>query len=250
MKAFFIILLSFCLVLAQNTNKPEKEEKKKTNEEISDLKDANSTNHTSSKKSRRRNRALNMTNDEMDRILLCTSVVQNIIKQKNKDMQEVGKKLNLSNINMLIEKVGTDTFEKCTKKMDMKIVNKYFKNLTLLKEFEWEKSFDEYSNIDFEIYHNESDLAFTKEQQLLMNKFSKVNGKYNLKRREKYENENRKLKIANLDFESIPLSFKLGIFLVILVLFFGGVFYFLKTLEKKPNKDKKKKGKEKKRKIN
>jgi len=192
---------------------------------------------------------LNMTVDEMDRILLCTVIVQDIIKQKNKDIQEAQKKLNLSNINMLIEKVGTDTFEKCTKTIDMKTVSKYFKNMTLIKEYEWEKSFDKYLNIEFDKYHNESDLVFTKEQQILMNKFSKVNTIFNLKRREKYEIENKKIKIANLDFERIPLSFKLGIFLVILVLFFGGIFYFLKTLEKNP-KDKKKKDKEKKKKIN
>ena len=252
MKAIFILLLSISLILTKNENKIfENQEKKKSEEETSTLKDTNlnSTNHTSSKRAPRRNSPLNMTVDEMDRILLCTIIVQDIIKKKNQNMQEVSKKLNLSNINMLIEKVGTDTFEKCTKTMDMETVNRYFKNLTLIKEYEWEKSFDKYLNIDFDKYHNESDLTFTKEQQLLMNKFKKVNTIFNLKRREKYENENRKIKIANLDFESIPLSFKLGIFLVILFLIFGGIFYFLKTLDKKP-KDKKKKDKEKKKKIN
>ena len=249
MKAFFIFVLSFSLIITQNPNKiHEKLEKKKSEEEISTLKDTNlnSINHTLYKRVNRRNSPLNMTVDDMDRILLCTSVVKDIIKQKNKNIQEVHKKLNLSNINMLIEKVGTNIFEKCTKTMDMKTVNKYFKNMSLIKEYEWEKSFDKYLNIDFDKFHNESDLAFTKEQQLLMNKFKKVNTIFNLKRREKYENENRKIKIANVDFESIPLSFKLGIFLVILVLFFGGIFYFLKTLEKKPKDKKKKERKEKK----
>jgi len=247
MKAFFIFVLSISLILALSKNKiPEKQEKKKSEEETLKLKyiNLNSTNQTLYKRLNRRNSPLNMTVDDMDRILLCTSVVQDIIKQKNKNIQEIHKKLNLSNINKLIEKIGTDIFEKCTKTMDMKTVNKYFKNMTLIKDYEWENSFDKYFNIDFDKYHNESDLAFTKEQQLLMNKFSKVNTIFNLKRREKYENENRKIKIANIDFQSIPLSFKLGIFLVIFILFFGGIFYFLKTLEKKP------KDKEKKRKIN
>ena len=52
-------------------------------------------------------------------------------------------------------------------------------------------------------------------------------------------------KIKEIDMDSIPSSIKFLIFLVILVLLFGGVFYFLKTLEKKP-KDKKKKEKKKK----
>ena len=151
---------------------------------------------------------------------------------------------------MLYEKVGTDIFEKCNKKIDIKIVNKYFKNLSLIKDFEWEKSFDEFSKIDFDKYHNASDLTYTIEQQLLMYKFNKVNELFRQKRadqREVFEAENRKIRIGQIDMDSIPLSFKLGIFLVILVLFFGGIFYFLKTLDKRP-KDKKKKDKEKKKK--
>ena len=128
----------------------------------------------------------------------------------------------------------------------MKIVNKFFKNLNLLNNFEWEKDFNEYLKIDFDKYHNTSDLAFTPEQEVLMYKFNKVNELFRQKR-EEYEAENRKIRIGKFDFESIPLSFKLGIFLIILTLFFGGIFYFLKTLERKP-KDKKKKDKEKKKK--
>lgn len=191
-----------------------------------------------------------MSNDEMDKIMLCTVVVQEIIKKSQNDIEKVHKKLNLSNVNMLYEKVGTDIFEKCNKKIDIKIVNKYFKNLSLIKDFEWEKSFDEFSKIDFDKYHNASDLTYTIEQQLLMYKFNKVNELFRQKRadqREVFEAENRKIRIGQIDMDSIPLSFKLGIFLVILVLFFGGIFYFLKTLDKRP-KDKKKKDKEKKKK--
>jgi len=243
MKLLFFLLLSISLILSQSENKTSE----KVEEEPSK---ASTNNTTSSKDNRRRSPPLNMTNDEMDKIMLCTVVVQEIIKKSQNEIENVNKKLNLSNINMLYEKVGTDVFEKCSKKIDIKVVNKYFKNLSLIKDFEWEKSFDEFSKIDFDKYHNASDLTYTFEQQILMYKFNKVNELFRQRRadqREVYEAENRKIKIGQIDMDSIPLTFKLGIFLVILVLFFGGIFYFLKTLEKKP-KDKKKKEKEKKKK--
>jgi len=243
MKLLFFLLLSISLILSQSENK--------TSEKVEEEPPKASTNNTtSSKDNRRRSPPLNMTNDEMDKIMLCTVVVQEIIKKSQNEIENVNKKLNLSNINMLYEKVGTDVFEKCSKKIDIKVVNKYFKNLSLIKDFEWEKSFDEFSKIDFDKYHNASDLTYTFEQQILMYKFNKVNELFRQRRadqREVYEAENRKIKIGQIDMDSIPLTFKLGIFLVILVLFFGGIFYFLKTLEKKP-KDKKKKEKEKKKK--
>jgi len=243
MKLLFFLLLSISLISSQSTNK--------TSEKVEEEPPKTSANNTeSSKDNRRRGPPLNMTNDEMDKIMLCTVVVQEIIKKSQNEIENVNKKLNLSNINMLYEKVGTDIFEKCSKKIDIKVVNKYFKNLSLIKDFEWEKSFDEFSKIDFDKYHNASDLTYTFEQQILMYKFNKVNELFRQRRadqREVFEAENRKIRIGQIDMDSIPLTFKLGIFLVILVLFFGGIFYFLKTLEKKP-KDKKKKDKEKKKK--
>lgn len=245
MKLLFFFLLSISLISSQSENK--------TSEKVGDepSKTKTSANNTSSRQeNRNKGPPLNMTNDEMDTIMLCTVVVQEIIKKSQNDIEKVEKRLNLSNTNMLYEKVGTDIFEKCNKKIDIKLVNKYFKNLTLMKDFEWEKSFDEFSKIDFDKYHNASDLTYTFEQQILMYKFNKVNELFRQKRadqREVFEAENRKIRIGQIDMDSIPLSFKLGIFLVILVLFFGGIFYFLKTLDKRP-KDKKKKDKEKKKK--
>ena len=55
--------------------------------------------------------------------------------------------------------------------------------------------------------------------------------------RDNIDRENQKLKIGKIDMDSIPSSVKFMIFLVILVMLFCGVFYLLKTLEKKP-KDK------------
>ena len=207
MKLFFFLLLSISLILSQSSNNTSE----KVEEEPSKTK--TSANNTSSRKDNRiRGPPLNMTNDEMDTVMLCTVIVQEIIKKSQNDIENVHKKLNLSNINMLYEKVGTDIFEKCNKKIDIKVVNKQFKNLTLIKDFAWEKSFDEFSKIDFDKYHNASDLTYTFEQQILMYKFNKVNELFRQKRadkREVFEAENRKIKIGKIDIDSITLSFKL-----------------------------------------
>ena len=84
-------------------------------------------------------------------------------------------------------------------------------------------------------------------QQLLMYKYQRVDELFRQKRadqRDKIDEDNQKIKIGELDMNRIPNSLKLTIFLVVLVLFFGGVFYLLKSMEKKP-KDKKKNKKKK-----
>ena len=83
------------------------------------------------------------------------------------------------------------------------------------------------------------------DQQILMYKFEKTEEIYKQKEildREMYEKENRKIRIGKVELQNIPNSFKLGIFLVILIVFFGGIFYFLGTL-KADKKEKKKKKK-------
>ena len=48
---------------------------------------------------------------------------------------------------------------------------------------------------------------------------------------------------SNLDLEKIPQEFKLGIFLIIFLAFFGTIFYYLKGLNKKLGANSKKKKK-------
>ena len=212
-------------------------------------------NNTSSERRQRRphpqNPPFNISINEMDTIMLCSMIVQEHIKTKVNEINAVSKRLNLTSPNQVYEKYGTDIFEKCNKNMDIKKVNTYIKNLTYFYNFKWEKSFDEYTIIDFDKYGNETDLKLTMDQQILMYKYSKVNEMFRIKKaddREKIEKENRKIKIGQIDMDSIPIAFKFGIFLVILVIFFGGIFYFLKTLQNKP-KEKEKKKKEKKKKT-
>ena len=264
LKKFILLILSLSLIICQETNTTEppkeKEEKLETKEapKIETIKVDNSTttetNYTESKPKSRPKRdfkskiPFNMTIDEMDIMMLCTMVVQESVRNKKNEFEELQKKLNLSTVNPLYEKIGTDIFEKCNKEIDIKLVNTFMKNLTYLNNFKWVKEFDEITKIDYDKYLNQTDLSLNIDQQILMYKYQRVDELYRQKRADERDNidkENQKLKIGEIDMDSIPNSLKFGVFLVILILLFGGIFYLLKKLEKKP-KDKKKKDKKKK----
>lgn len=220
--------------------------------------DANSTsttdaNSTSTNRTKRptfeKGRPFNMTYDEMDTLMVCTILVQQSLQKQVKEVQEVAKRINTTT-NMVYEKVGTDIFEQCTKKMNIADVHVFMKNLTYFNNFKWEDKFDELVKLDYTKYNNLTDLHLTVNQQILMYKFQKVDELFRQKKadnREMIENENRKLKIGNLELEKIPGMVKGGIFLVIFGLFFGGLYYLLKSLDKKKlgKKDKKDKKKKK-----
>ena len=261
---YIFLLISLLFIICQeknNTEKPhiEKEIKEPQNENnnesfIDPDKETYKKNETLSGRHQKRNDfqskiPYNMTMDEMDTMMFCTLVVRETVRTKKEEFEALQKKFNLSSVNPIYEKLGTDIFEKCNNKADIKVVHKYMKNLTYFNNFKWMKEFKELSDLDMDNYNNETDLAYTMNQQILMYKYQKVDELFRQKtadeKNSNEETENRKLKIGEIDMDSIPTSFKLIIFLIILILFFGGVFYLLKTLEKKP-KDKKKKEKKKK----
>ena len=259
-KAVFLFLF-LSLVLTQGAENPEKpssntnetKETTTTTDEIID-EEIEQTNRTTTNRtySRRRPeydkfRPFNLSFDEMDKMIFCTFVIQNTLRDKKTDLENVQKKMNLSSPNMIYEKLGTDMFEKCNKNADINIVNKYVKNLTYFDNFKLEKSFKSLVDIDFDKYNNQSDLVLTMDQQVLMYKYQSVEEVFRQKRadqREAHEQENQKIKIGSLELDQIPSYVKFTAFLVVLLIIFGGIFYFLKTLEKKP-KDKKKNKKKK-----
>ena len=257
-KAVFLFLF-LSLVLTQGTENPEKptsntnETKEMTNTTDIDeeIEEANRT--TSNRTYSRRRpeydkfRPFNLSFDEMDKMIFCTFVIQNTLRDKRTELENVQKKMNLSSPNMIYEKLGTDMFEKCNKNADINIVNKYVKNLTYFDNFILEKSFKSLVDIDFDKYNNQSDLVLTMDQQVLMYKYQSVEEVFRQKRadqREAYEQEEKKIKIGSIELDQIPSYVKFTAFLVVLLIIFGGIFYFLKTLEKKP-KDKKKNKKKK-----
>ena len=232
------LFLSLTLILCQKQN-----EKQNNNQHPEAKNDINS-----SEESFQQNETepfnVTMTDDEMDTIMLCTVVVQESLRKQRKDLENAAKNMKLNNTNSFFEKLGTDYFEKCYNNINISIVHKYVNNLTFDIEFKWEKSYDEYTKFDENKYNNQTSFNFTQAQQELMYKFKKVNDLFqerSMRRRQKFEEESKKIKIGKIDMENIPFSFKLGIFMTILILFFGGIFYFLKTLNRTPEKKKKKK---------
>lgn len=229
------LLLSLILCQKQSSESQHSENKNNTN--------LNSTDESSEPKEGEPYN-VTMTDDEMDTIMFCTVIVQESLRKQRKDLESTAKKMKINNTNSFFDKLGTDYFENCYNNININLVHKYVKNLTFDIEFKWEKSFDEYTKFDEKKYNNQSSFNFTEAQNELMYKFKKVNDIFqerSMIRRQKIEEESRKIKIGKIDMESIPFSFKMGIFLTILILFFGGIFYFLKTLNKAPEKKKKKK---------
>ena len=227
-----LLILTLSLIICQETNKteqPKGKEEIKEQPKIETISLDNSTknvvNETHHKQKSKRDFKskipFNMTIDEMDTMMLCTVVVQEAVKKIKTNIESLQKKFNYSSPNPIYEKIGTDIFEKCNKDIDI---------------------------IDYDKYNNETDLRLTMDQQILMYKYQRVDELFRQKKADERDNidkENQKLKIGQIDMDSIPSSLKFGVFLAILILLFGGVFYLLKKLEKRP-KEKKKKEKKKK----
>ena len=254
-KYLFFLLISLSFIVGQIPNKPNETKETTTKEPplrkvTSNL---NATNHSrfNMMMPPKPDSSFSISVDEMDKLMICSLIVQESIKNQHKEIEEVAKRLNLTDvkkINKVFDKVGTDIFEKCTDSIDMNLVNKYMKNFTFVNDFKWEKCYDDYSRIDYDKYMGEDDLVYTVKQSLLMNKYGKVKEKYKQKlyqeRRNMY-NEKKKIKIGKYEINKLPSSIKIGFFLVILLIFFGTVFYCLRTLENKPLEKKKKEKKKK-----
>ena len=252
---FFFLLINniFLQILSQESNQTEKDQNNTYNIDESDYDSLNNTyykqrnRYDSMKSETDKNRPYNLTYDEMDTMMFCSIIIQETLRTKKKEVEEITKKLNLSSTNPVYDKIGTDIFEQCNKKASMDIVNKYIRNLTYLNNFKWEKNFDNFATINLTKYNNQSDLILTQSQRVLMYLYQRVDELFRQKRadkRDEIEQENQKIKIGNLDMDSIPNSFKFGALLIVIILLFGGVFYFLKQMQKKP-KDKKKNKKKK-----
>lgn len=253
-KTLFLLILTFSLILCQNTNKTEKKESNEhedAHEHVHEHLNASNTNNTHKRPLKRDFNSkipFNMTMDEMDTMIFCSVVVKHTLQNERSKIEALKDRLNIS-LNPIYEKVGTVIFSKCNNNTSLSIVNTYMKNFTNLKKFTWDDALNDIVKINYDSYNNETDLRLTLDEQILMYKYQRVNELYRQKKADErdendleQEREYQKLKIGAIDVNTIPTSIKLVIFLVILLLLFGGVFYLLKTLEKTP-KDKKKKKK-------
>lgn len=248
-----LINLLFCLLFINLVLNLDINQTKEKNNNTADQTSSNNKqeNYINDEQDYDKNRPYNLTFDEMDSIMFCSIITRETVGKKRTEIENIGKKINLTSYDLVYEKVGTDIFEQCTKIVDIKIVNKYIKNLTYFHNFKWEKNFDNLYEINFTKYNNKSDLVLTQKQRVLIYIYKRIEELFNQKRADNQrdqinnvEKENQKIKIANYDMNSIPNSIKLGFFLLMFIILFGGVFYFLKAMEKKP-KDKKRNKKKK-----
>ena len=169
---FFIISIS--LIICQDPTKTKKTKEKEPIKHIN----TNLTNQTATafyNMPPPPEMPFNVSIDEMDKLMLCSAIVQESLKKNKTEIENVEKRLNITKSNKVYDKIGTDIFEKCSKIIDMKLVNKYIKNLTHINGFKWEKDYDVFLEINFDKYADESDLKYTVEQEQLMDKFNKVN---------------------------------------------------------------------------
>ena len=227
MSKYFLFLI---LLISINANEEPKNKTSNTTKTLIDSK-----------------KSFNLTVDTIDTMIFCSIIMDEKVKKYASKIEKLQKKLNVTTPELVSNKISVDIFEKCNQNIKIERVNKYIKNLTFVEDFYWEKYYDVISDIDFDEYKNISDLDYTTNQTLLMHHYQKAEEIFKQKQdedRERYIKANQKIRIGNLDLENIPQNFKLGIFLIIFLIFFGGIFYFLKGLNKKigsNNKRKKKK---------
>ena len=227
MSKFLFLLL---LILSINCNEESK----------------NKTLNNNTKKIVDSKKPFNITIDEIDTMMVCSIIMEQKIKKYTSKIEKLQKKLNVSTTELVTNKISADIFEQCNKLIKIEKVNYFIKNLTFINDFIWEKNFDKITEINFDKYNNITDLEYTTNQQVLMYNFQKAEEVFKQKQmedRERYIKANQRIKIGSLDLENIPQEFKLGIFLIIFLIFFGGIFYYLKGLNKKLGSNSKKKKK-------
>jgi hypothetical protein len=226
MSKYFLFLI---LLISINANEEPKNKTSNTTKTLIDSK-----------------KSFNLTVDTIDTMIFCSIIMDEKVKKYASKIEKLQKKLNVTTPELVSNKISVDIFEKCNQNIKIERVNKYIKNLTFVEDFYWEKYYDVISDIDFDVYKNTSDLEYTTNQTLLMHHYQKAEEIFKQKQdedRERYIKANQKIRIGNLDLENIPQNFKLGIFLIIFLIFFGGIFYFLKGLNKKIGSNPKRKKK-------
>ena len=226
MSKYFLFLI---LLISINANEEPKNKTSNTTKTLIDSK-----------------KSFNLTVDTIDTMIFCSIIMDEKVKKYSSKIEKLQKTLNVTTPELVSNKISVDIFEKCNQNIKIERVNKYIKNLTFVEDFYWEKYYDVISDIDFDEYKNISDLDYTTNQTLLMHHYQKAEEIFKQKQdeiRERYIKANQKIRIGNLDLENIPQNFKLGIFLIIFLIFFGGIFYFLKGLNKKIGSNPKRKKK-------
>ena len=187
----------------------------------------------------------------MDKMFLCSIFIQKALLKDRDRIEALIIKANISvpDQDLVFDKIGADIFEKCFYDIDIKIVRKYFYNLSTVGELDWDKEYDKYVEIDYDKYLSNFNFTLTEEQELLSIKFNAIRKRLNEKqkedkeKREKMKDDEYKLKIGNFDINNISSNIKGFFFVLVFAVIFIGAIYLLKSLVNKPKKVKQKKKK-------
>ena len=205
-----------------------------------------------------------LTEPEMDLVLFCAYLSQQALKTKFKEtIYQIAEKIGEPNPKKVYDKIGSEFTENCINGIEQETVNIYISNLTYHNNFKWEKEFDNYTKVDFNKYNTTEDLKYTPEQQVLLKFLKQANEEFEKRRRQrknikeppkpKKEKINKNVNKNYINREAIvkdniwkEVRFFAGF--IILVLAFFGIIYFLKKISP-GKKEKNKKEKNKKEKI-
>ena len=250
-----LYLVIFTTVISKDEiNKTFSESKNNTNKSYS-----NTSQNSTSKNSRHQTNLniteFNLTTDEKDKLMFCSYFVDTTLKHNKGPIRGLANKTNIS-YGMAFEKVGSDIFEYCNKKMPMKTVNKYLKNLTYSGGFKLTNEYAEYVEIDYDKYKNKSDFELSENQELLNAKYKKTQEIFiimQMEKRKKFidslnktkNKENTKIIEDNAKLRKYPINtiIFLMIFalLIIIAVFLLGSLINKRKKDKKDKKDKKEK---------
>ena len=207
---------------------------------------------------------LNISDNEMDIVLLCAYLSQQALKNRYpEDIKKISENLGTTS-KSVYDKIGTDFLENCINDIDNTTVNKYISNLNYHNNFEWEKKFDEYTKLDYNKYKTLKDIKITVEQKVLLKILEQSNKEFEKRKKEKKMREekirqrNEYLKKLKKDqqekinfgnkktkgleiIENISQKYKIIIFIGAILIFFGGIVYFLRKLNSNKKEDNKKK---------
>jgi hypothetical protein len=111
---------------------------------------------------------LDLSESEMDMVLLCAFISQTALKQNySQDIIDIAERIGENNIKKVHNKIGFSFFNCCLTYIDNETVSKYITNLTYHNNFVWEKKFDDYVILDKEKYKDISDVKFSIDDQII-----------------------------------------------------------------------------------
>ena len=82
---------------------------------------------------------IELSDHEMDTILLCAYIAQYALKNKyQEDLQKIADKIDVNDTKKVYDKIGSEFTENCINGIEQETVNIYISNLTYHNNFKWE----------------------------------------------------------------------------------------------------------------